>query len=38
MADALTTRAQALVVGPIIVGIAASIGWMLGAVLPERKG
>jgi hypothetical protein len=38
MADALTTRAQALVVGPIVVGIAASIGWMLGAVLPERKG
>jgi hypothetical protein len=37
MADALKTRAQALVVGPIFVAIAASIGWMLGALLPERK-
>jgi len=37
MADALKTRAGALVVGPVFVAIAASIGWMLGALLPERK-
>lgn len=34
MAQAMTTRAQALVVGPIFVSIAAAIGWALGGLLP----
>jgi hypothetical protein len=37
MADALETRAGALVVGPLFIAIAASIGCVLGAQLPERK-
>ena len=37
MADALKVRGPALVVGPIIMSIAASIGWVLGALLPEKK-
>jgi hypothetical protein len=37
MADALKTRAGALVVGPLFLAIASSIGWVLGALLPERK-
>jgi hypothetical protein len=37
MADALKVRGPALVVGPLFIAIAASIGWVLGALLPERK-
>jgi hypothetical protein len=37
MADALKMRAGALVVGPLFLAIASSIGWVLGALLPERK-
>ena len=37
MADALKIRAGALVVGPLFIAIAASIGWVLGALLPDRK-
>lgn len=38
MADALKTRAGALVVGPLFLAIVGCIGWVLGGLLPERKG
>ena len=34
LADALTRRAGALVIGPIIDAVAAGIGWALGGLLP----
>jgi hypothetical protein len=37
MSAALKTRAGGLVGGPIFVAIAAAIGWVLGAVLPEKR-
>jgi hypothetical protein len=37
MAQALKVRGPALIVGPLIMAIMASIGWVLGALLPERK-
>ena len=37
MADALKIRGPALIVGPLFMAILASIGWVLGALLPERK-
>lgn len=37
MADALKTRAGALVLGPVFVAIAAAIGWVLGALLPDKR-
>ena len=37
LAEALQIRAPALVVGPLFSAVFASIGWVLGALLPERK-
>jgi len=38
MNEALTLRAFGLVGGPIENGAAAFLGWLIGGVLPERKG
>src|SRR5688500_8972970 len=35
MAQAMTTRATALLIGPILNSIAAAIGWALGGLLPH---
>jgi hypothetical protein len=37
MNEALLRRAGGLVAGPISNGVAAFLGWLMGAVLPERK-
>jgi hypothetical protein len=37
MAEALAVRGPALLVGPLFTAVLASIGWVLGALLPERK-
>jgi hypothetical protein len=37
MNEALLRRAAGLVAGPISNGVAAFLGWLMGAVLPERK-
>jgi len=37
MNEALTRRAFGLVAGPIGNGVAAFLGWLMGAVLPEGK-
>ncbi len=37
MNEALLRRAEGLVAGPISNGVAAFLGWLMGAVLPERK-
>jgi hypothetical protein len=36
MGDAMVRRALGLVAGPISNGIAAMLGWLMGAALPDR--
>jgi hypothetical protein len=36
LSEALVRRAAGLVAGPISNGVAAFIGWFLGALLPDR--